>query len=167
MSINVVNILNRFSTNISKNQINTNYNKNSVVTDNIFAQAQEIVAKYKAQENNNSNNKENNTTNKQFFGKYTATQIANMSSSEFLNYAYENKAEINFKSNTNDESGINLPQVVAYGGYTFSTAGKSFMQIVTKIKGKYPYQSEEKIAAKLIAKYGQNNTTGNSVNISA
>ena len=53
MSINVVEILNNFSKNISSAGFQQNY-ANRPVDENIFAQAKEIVSKYKTEKENNS-----------------------------------------------------------------------------------------------------------------
>ena len=81
-------------------------------------------------------------------------QIAGMSTSEYLNYAYSNEAKSSFEANKNsDTSGIKLPMLVRYKTEVFSTSGKSFMQVVAKVKAKFPKKSEEEIAAELMSKY--------------
>lgn len=168
MSINVASFLNNFTAKIEKatKEYKSPYKSSVVIPDNIFAQAKEIVEKYNVEKKENENNVESN--NDKTIGGLKYFEVANMSTSDFLKYAYGNKANFGFDSEKKDDSGVELPAIVMFGGHTVSTAGKSFMQVVTKFKGKYPYKSEEEIAAKLILKYDPNaSKTGNSVNISA
>ena len=106
-----------------------------------------------------------------------------MSTDEFKQYASSNEARATFEEKQNsDSSGIKLPMIVRYKAEVFSTSGKTFMQVVAKIKAKYPTKSEEAIAAELMSKYateeqinsvsqkystGQQQTTGNTISFSA
>ncbi|MCQ2957384.1 MAG: hypothetical protein MJ180_00615 [Candidatus Gastranaerophilales bacterium] len=171
MSINIDAVLN----NIAKNYDPAKAKKkqNTTVDANIFAQASALVAEYK---NKQASEKENNSGSK-LFGGLSFVDIANMSTSDFLKYAYENKSQSGFDENKTDSSGIKLPFVVRYKGQVVCTAGKTFMSVVAKFHAKYPHRSEEEIAAELLAKYGDNQTTvnnssansstGNSLNLSA
>jgi len=183
MSLDINTVLNNIAKNYNSSQ--TQKNKSTTTVDsNIFAQASAMVAEYKEKQNAEKNNESSNSSSTKICG-LNFTEVANMSTSDFLKYAYANQAASGFTSNKNssdnDEnqsgsSGIKLPLIVSYKGRVVSTAGKSFMAVVAKIKAKCPSASEEKIAAELLAKYGNTstnsttsstNTTGNSINISA
>jgi len=174
MSIDVAAILNNFTKNLEKNANSSTFKGNSkyTVTESIFSKASELVAEYKEKKNNSNSSSSNNT----FISNMSMNEIANMSTSDFLNYAYNNKANSGF--NSTDSSGIELPMIVRYKTQVVSSAGKTFMQVVAKFKAKFPYKSEEEIAAELMAKYGTEETntesasnnkkvSGNSLNLSA
>ena len=147
---------------------------NTGVADNIFAAASALVSDYKTNEGNGKS-----TTSS---GK-SIMELANMSTDEFKQYASSNEARATFEEKQNsDSSGIKLPMIVRYKAEVFSTSGKTFMQVVAKIKAKYPTKSEEAIAAELMSKYateeqinsvsqkystGQQQTTGNTISFSA
>ena len=146
---------------------------NTGVSDNIFAAASALVSDYKTK---TSDKKAASGSGKSLM------QLANMSTEEFKNYASSNEAKAAFESQKNgDTTGIKLPMIVRYKAEVFSTSGKTFMQVVAKIKAKYPAKSEEAIAAELMSKYATdeqiNNvkqkyssgekTTGNNISFSA
>ena len=177
MSLDVNTVLNNIAKNYNPSQAKNN-NSNKTIDENIFAQASALVAEYKAKQEAEKNNPDNNITSNKICG-LNFKEVANMSTSDFLKYAYQNQASSGFNqnnSNQTDSSGIKLPLIVSYKGRVVSTAGKNFMTVVAKIKAKCPGTSEEKIAAELLAKYGNNSTnstasstssTGNQVNLSA
>ena len=159
LSLNIDSILNKTWGNYtpgSKKSSNSGTSGNSTgVDDNIFAKASALVAEYKSKE---ADSKDSNKKGNSFLG-LSSTQIANMSTSDFLKYAYENKANSGFEGSKNDSSGIKLPMLVRYKGQVVCTAGKSFMAVVSKFKAKYPHRSEEEIAAELMSKYGTGDDT--------
>ncbi len=182
LSLNIDSILNKtwgnYTPGSKKNTSSTTTSgtaNSNGVDDNIFAKASALVAEYKSKQEENKNSKGSGTS---FLG-LSSNQIANMSTSDFLKYAYENKSQSGFEESSKDSSGIKLPMLVRYKGEVVCTAGKSFMAVVAKFKAKYPRRSEEEIAAELMSKYGTGetssesktsgtkSTTGNSVNISA
>ena len=164
MSINIDSVLNNFKVYVKKNAT-TACSSNTAIDSNIFAQASAIVAAAKEKQNSQSETSNNQTKN--IFGSLSFSQVANMSTKEFLNYAYANQASSGFSSDKEDSSGIKLPIIVRYKTAVVSTPGKSFMAVVAKLKAKFPNRSEEEIAAELISKYGQNSSTGKNLNMSA
>lgn len=177
-SININSFLNIFVNNQvsklntgSKKTSNTTTATNPGVADNIFAAASALVSDYKS---NTNDNKSTTSSGKSML------QLANMSTEEFKNYASSNEAKSAFSASQNDATGIKLPMLVRYKTEVFSTSGKSFMQVVAKIKAKFPRKSEEAIAAELMSKYateeqinnvsqkyGTTQTTGNNISFSA
>ncbi|MCR4880401.1 MAG: hypothetical protein K6A44_00395 [bacterium] len=130
----------------NKNSSGTAVNK-SGVDDNIFAVASAVVSDYKSKQEENDNSS-SSTSGKSFM------ELANMSTEEFKSYASSNEARSAYDAQKNgDSTGIKLPMLVRYKAEVFSTSGKTFMQVVAKIKGKYPQKSEEDIAATLMSKY--------------
>ena len=164
MGINVDSFINIFVQNqaskVNKNKSsNTNTSGAAVnksgVDDSIFAVASAVVSDYKSKqsEDNSSTGK---TSGKSFL------ELANMTTEEFKNYASSNEAKSSFNSEkNNDSTGIKLPMLVRYKAEVFSTSGKTFMQVVAKIKGKYPQKSEEDIAATLMSKYATDEQISN------
>lgn len=145
---------------------------NTGVADNIFAAASALVSDYKSK---TSDKKASTGSGKSMW------QLANMSTEEFKKYASSNEARSSFEEKQKaDSSGIKLPMIVRYKAEVFSTSGKTFMQVVAKIKAKYPQKSEEAIAAELMSKYATEEqisnvskkysteqTTGNTISFSA
>ena len=180
MSVSLFNInsyLNKFVQNQTsqlhdKKKANIPVENKSGVDENIFAAASAMVSDFKSKDNTNNSGNSN---------KLSAMKIANMSTSEYLNYAYSNEAKSAYETSKNsDSSGIKLPMLVRYKTAVISTSGKSFMQVVAKIKAKFPRRSEEEIAAELMSKYATNeqienvskkysnsDTKGTSLNFSA
>jgi len=172
--------INSILSNIAKNYDASKANKNSTTSSasssgnydaSIFQRATELVAEYKSKQESSENNSSSNSSG--FIGGLSFSQIANMSTKDFLNFAYENKATSGFtekeetettdnKKDSSDTSDIDLPMLVRYKGEVFSTAGKSFMAVVAKIHAKYPRRSEEEIAAELMTKYGSSSTDSSS-----
>jgi len=164
MSINIDSVLNNFKINVQKNSSYTK-SSNTAIDSNIFAQASAIVAAAKEKQNSQSETNENKSKN--IFGSLSVSQVANMSTKEFLNYAYDNQVSSGFNTNKEDSSGVKLPMLVRYKTAVVSTSGKSFMAVVAKLKAKFPRKSEEEIAAELLAKYGDNSSSGKNLNMSA
>ena len=179
--ININSFLNNFVNN-QTSQLNKSKKKNTDssgaavnntgVADNIFAAASALVSDYKSK---TSDKKASTGSGKSMW------QLANMSTEEFKQYASSNEARSSFEEKQNaDSSGIKLPMIVRYKAEVFSTSGKTFMQVVAKIKAKYPQKSEEAIAAELMSKYATDEqisnvskkysteqTTGNTISFSA
>ena len=143
-------------TNTNKSANNTNSNVNA---ESIFAQASELVSAFKEEQNNKT--KGSGSSKSGLTSGLSYSQIAGMSTSDFLNYAYDNKANSGYKESSNDSSGVDLPMLVRYKTQVVSTAGKSFMQVVAKLAAKFPHRSEEEIAAELMTKYGKFDEKGN------
>ena len=59
--------------------------------------------------------------------------------------------------------------VVRYKTQVVTTAGKTFMQVVSDLSAKFPGRDKKKIAAELLAKYSNNGngTSGSTINMSA
>ena len=172
MALNVDSVLN----NIGKYKgsgTTQKQNGNSQVSALAWQKASQLVAEYKAKQEQEGNS--SGSGSKNIFGNLTFSQVANMSTKDFVNYAYENKANSGFSSQSEDSSGVKLPMLVRYKGQVVSTAGKSFMAVVAKLSAKFPNRSEEEIAAELLSKYGGDLTnttpdgqvaaTGNSLNM--
>lgn len=148
--MNIDSLLNSMWSNYSSAKKNANNNSVSKnIDENIFAQASSLVAEYKQAL---SEKKNNSASEKSNFCGLNAFQMANMSTKDLLNYAYNNEA---FSiENKEDSSGVELPSLIFYGAITVSTVGKTFMSVVSELHAKYPFDSEEEIAATLMAEHG-------------
>ena len=157
MAINVDSVLNNIGK--YKSSGTSNNNRNTQISSLAWQKANQMVSEYKAIQEQKGN--ESDSGSKNIFGNLSFSQVANMSTKDFVNYAYDNKASSGYTSQSEDSSGVKLPMIVRYKGEIVTTAGKSFMAVVAKFSAKFPNRSEEEIAAELLQKYAGDTLTAN------